>query len=159
PIRIGKTALHELLTTWLARLEPGGAAYLVVQRHLGSDSLQRWLEESGWPAERFAARAGYRVLRVAAAGQAGGAGRGGGGGGWQADDSAVAAQDAGTGGAGANRGQAPEPVLAPAGPGQGGAAARLGQPAVQRGLDHQDGRGVRGGAGLAVRRHRPAGAS
>jgi 16S rRNA (guanine1207-N2)-methyltransferase len=64
PIRIGKPALHELLATWLARLEPGGEAYLVVQRHLGSDSLQRWLGESGWLAERFAARGGYRVLRV-----------------------------------------------------------------------------------------------
>jgi 16S rRNA (guanine1207-N2)-methyltransferase len=64
PIRIGKPALHELLATWLARLEPGGETYLVVQRHLGSDSLQRWLGESGWLAERFAARGGYRVLRV-----------------------------------------------------------------------------------------------
>ena len=81
PIRIGKTALHALLTTWLARLEPAGAAYLVMQRHLGSDSLQRWLEESGWPAARIAARAGYRVLRVGAAGQAGDAGREGGTGG------------------------------------------------------------------------------
>ncbi len=81
PIRIGKTALHELLTTWLARLEPGGAAYLVVQRHLGSDSLQRWLEESGWPAERIAARAGYRVLRVSPVARAGGEGREGGVGG------------------------------------------------------------------------------
>jgi 16S rRNA (guanine1207-N2)-methyltransferase len=65
PIRIGKAALHELLSAWLGRLEPSGAAYLVVHRHLGSDSLQRWLEESGRPAERVAARAGYRVLRVA----------------------------------------------------------------------------------------------
>ncbi len=65
PIRIGKAALHGLLTAWLGRLEPSGAAYLVVHRHLGSDSLQRWLEESGRPAERVAARAGYRVLRVA----------------------------------------------------------------------------------------------
>ncbi|HUA29770.1 MAG TPA: methyltransferase [Streptosporangiaceae bacterium] len=64
PIRIGKTALHALLATWLARLEPAAAAYLVVQRHLGSDSLQRWLESTGWPAERVAARSGYRVLRV-----------------------------------------------------------------------------------------------
>jgi 16S rRNA (guanine1207-N2)-methyltransferase len=64
PIRIGKPALHELLATWLARLEPAGEAYLVVQRHLGADSLQRWLEESGWPAQRTAARNGYRVLRV-----------------------------------------------------------------------------------------------
>lgn len=64
PIRIGKPGLHALLTTWLARLEPAGSAYLVVQRNLGSDSLQRWLEGSGWPAERIAARSGYRVLKV-----------------------------------------------------------------------------------------------
>jgi 16S rRNA (guanine1207-N2)-methyltransferase len=64
PIRIGKPALHALLATWLARLEPAGAAYLVVQRHLGSDSLHRWLESTGWPAQRVAARSGYRVLRV-----------------------------------------------------------------------------------------------
>ena len=65
PIRIGKPALHALLAGWLARLAPGAVAYLVVQRNLGSDSLQRWLESSGWTAERFAARAGYRVLEVA----------------------------------------------------------------------------------------------
>jgi 16S rRNA (guanine1207-N2)-methyltransferase len=64
PIRIGKGALHGLLTTWLGRLAAGGAAYLVVQRNLGSDSLQRWLAEAGWDASREAARAGYRVLRV-----------------------------------------------------------------------------------------------
>ena len=65
PIRIGKGALHELLARWLGRLAPDGEAFLVVQRNLGSDSLQRWLEEAGWAADRFAARAGYRVLRVA----------------------------------------------------------------------------------------------
>jgi 16S rRNA (guanine1207-N2)-methyltransferase len=64
PIRIGKTALHELLRHWLSRLAPSGEAYLVVQRHLGSDSLQRWLTQAGWQAERVAARAGYRLLRV-----------------------------------------------------------------------------------------------
>ena len=84
PIRIGKAALHALLTTWLARLEPGGAAYLVVQRHLGSDSLQRWLEGAGWRAARIAARSGYRVLQVGAASRAdaraGGGGRAGKGG-------------------------------------------------------------------------------
>jgi 16S rRNA (guanine1207-N2)-methyltransferase len=64
PIRIGKAALHALLAGWLARLTPGAAAYLVVQRNLGSDSLQRWLESAGWTAGRFAARAGYRVLEV-----------------------------------------------------------------------------------------------
>jgi 16S rRNA (guanine1207-N2)-methyltransferase len=64
PIRIGKAALHEMLTTWLGRLAPGAAAYLVVQRNLGSDSLQRWLAEAGWHVDRIAARAGYRVLEV-----------------------------------------------------------------------------------------------
>ncbi|HSR85874.1 MAG TPA: methyltransferase [Streptosporangiaceae bacterium] len=64
PIRIGKNALHQMLTTWLGRLAPGGAAFLVVQRNLGSDSLQRWLSETGWQADRIAARAGYRVLEV-----------------------------------------------------------------------------------------------
>jgi len=67
PIRIGKNALHKLLAGWLGRLAPGAAAYLVVQRNLGSDSLQRWLAESGWIAERAAARSGYRVLRVTGA--------------------------------------------------------------------------------------------
>jgi 16S rRNA (guanine1207-N2)-methyltransferase len=66
PIRIGKDALHRLLAGWLGRLSPGAAAYLVVQKNLGSDSLQHWLRESGWPAERAAARAGYRVLKVTA---------------------------------------------------------------------------------------------
>jgi 16S rRNA (guanine1207-N2)-methyltransferase len=67
PIRIGKAALHRLLVSWLSRLAPGAAAYLVVQRNLGSDSLQQWLARAGWTAERAAARSGYRVLRVAAA--------------------------------------------------------------------------------------------
>ena len=66
PIRIGKRALHELLTTWLTRLTPGGTAHLVVQKHLGSDSLQRWLNDQGWPTERIASRSAYRVLAVSA---------------------------------------------------------------------------------------------
>jgi 16S rRNA (guanine1207-N2)-methyltransferase len=64
PIRIGKQALHSMLTAWLGRLAPGAAAYLVVQRNLGSDSLQRWLADAGFEASRYAARAGYRVLEV-----------------------------------------------------------------------------------------------
>lgn len=66
PIRIGKDALHELLQTWLSRLEPDGRAYLVVQKHLGSDSLQRWLTDSGWPTARLASRSSYRILEVKA---------------------------------------------------------------------------------------------
>ncbi|MEO6318168.1 MAG: methyltransferase [Acidimicrobiales bacterium] len=64
PIRIGKPALHELLGTWLRRLTPDGAAVLVVQKHLGADSLQRWLGGAGWPTERLGSRAGYRLLQV-----------------------------------------------------------------------------------------------
>ena len=66
PIRIGKPALHQLLTTWLDRLTPAGSAYLVVQKHLGSDSLQRWLSDQGRPTARIASRAAYRVLAVSA---------------------------------------------------------------------------------------------
>jgi 16S rRNA (guanine1207-N2)-methyltransferase len=64
PIRIGKAALHELLTTWLARLAPGGVAYVVAQRHLGADSLHRWLEGESFEVIRVTSRAGYRVMRI-----------------------------------------------------------------------------------------------
>jgi len=64
PIRIGKPALHGLLASWLGRLAPGAAAYLVVQRNLGADSLHRWLADQGWTVRRLASRAGYRVLAV-----------------------------------------------------------------------------------------------
>ena len=47
---------------------PAGArtasAWLVVGRHLGGDSLQRWLTERGWQVERHASQQGFRVLRV-----------------------------------------------------------------------------------------------
>jgi 16S rRNA (guanine1207-N2)-methyltransferase len=64
PIRIGKTALHDLLLTWLPRLAPGGRAVLVVGKNLGADSLQRWLGEQGWPTDRLASAKGFRVLEV-----------------------------------------------------------------------------------------------
>lgn len=64
PIRIGKKALHELLLTWLPRLKPGGAAYLVVSKNLGADSLATWLIEQGWPTEKLASAKGFRVLKV-----------------------------------------------------------------------------------------------
>lgn len=64
PVRIGKAALHDLLLRWLPRLSPGGRAHLVVQKHLGSDSLARWLDDQGFPAARVASRAGYRILEV-----------------------------------------------------------------------------------------------
>lgn len=64
PIRIGKPALHALLQGWLERLTPTGTAVLVVQKHLGADSLQRWLDAQGFPAARLGSRAGYRLLQV-----------------------------------------------------------------------------------------------
>lgn len=64
PIRIGKAALHELLLCWLARLADRGSARLVVSKHLGSDSLQRWLNERGYPARRVVSAQGFRVLEV-----------------------------------------------------------------------------------------------
>ncbi|HEY7105234.1 MAG TPA: methyltransferase [Acidimicrobiia bacterium] len=66
PIRIGKDALHDLLSRWLTRLTPAGSAYLVVQRHLGGDSLAAWLQHVGYPTTRIASSKGYRVLHVGA---------------------------------------------------------------------------------------------
>jgi 16S rRNA (guanine1207-N2)-methyltransferase len=71
PIRVGKPALHDLLIKWLPRLTPGGAAYLVVQKNLGSDSLQRWLttelearEPGAFKVGRQATARGFRLLSV-----------------------------------------------------------------------------------------------
>jgi len=66
PIRIGKQGLHELLLTWLSRLEPDGVARLVVGKNLGSDTMQRWLIEQGYGCERAASAKGFRVLVVRA---------------------------------------------------------------------------------------------
>ena len=66
PIRIGKSALHDLLTRWLDLLTHDGTAHLVVQRHLGADSLARWLDDRGWATERRGSRKGFRLLDVAA---------------------------------------------------------------------------------------------
>ena len=71
PIRVGKPALHDLLMKWLPRLTPGSTAYLVVQKNLGSDSLQRWLtaeletsEPEAFAVDRHATARGFRLLSV-----------------------------------------------------------------------------------------------
>ncbi|WP_301888392.1 class I SAM-dependent methyltransferase [Bifidobacterium dentium] len=67
PIRIGKEALHELLMAWLPRLNAGGAAYLVVQKNLGSDSLIPWLATQlgdGYEVSKYASAKGFRVIEV-----------------------------------------------------------------------------------------------
>lgn len=68
PIRVGKPALHGMLRTWLGRLRAGASGHLVVQKNLGSDSLQRWITaELGLEAQRLASAKGFRVLRVVGA--------------------------------------------------------------------------------------------
>ncbi|MCU1523953.1 MAG: rRNA methyltransferase [Microbacteriaceae bacterium] len=67
PIRVGKDELHNMLERWIPRLGAGSDAWLVVQRNLGSDSLQRWLEGAlahDYTVTRAAINRGYRVLRV-----------------------------------------------------------------------------------------------
>lgn len=67
PIRIGKDALHELLLKWLPRLAPGGEAWMVVQKNLGSDSLQKWLVgqlPTDWSVTRETSSKGFRILKV-----------------------------------------------------------------------------------------------
>jgi 16S rRNA (guanine1207-N2)-methyltransferase len=67
PIRVGKNELHGLLERWLPRLDERSDAWLVVQRNLGSDSLQRWLAatfDHGYSVHRAATGRGYRVIKV-----------------------------------------------------------------------------------------------
>ena len=67
PIRVGKDVLNELLMTWLPRLNAGGAAYLVVQKNLGSDSLIPWLATQlgdGYEVSKYASSKGFRVIEV-----------------------------------------------------------------------------------------------
>lgn len=64
PVRVGKDAMHSMLVHWLERLDAGAAAYLVMGRNLGADSLHSWLTERGWRVARVGARSGYRLLQV-----------------------------------------------------------------------------------------------
>ncbi|MBF4607259.1 class I SAM-dependent methyltransferase [Curtobacterium sp. VKM Ac-1393] len=67
PIRVGKDELHEILLTWLPRLEVEGDAWLVVSKDLGGDSLQQWLVGAlgdGFRVTRASTAKGFRVIRV-----------------------------------------------------------------------------------------------
>lgn len=67
PIRVGKEILHSILLQWLPRLKRGGAAWLVVQKNLGADSLQTWLERTlpdEFSVSRAALDKGFRILEV-----------------------------------------------------------------------------------------------
>jgi 16S rRNA G1207 methylase RsmC len=67
PIRVGKEVLHDILLTWLPRLQEQAEAYLVVQKNLGADSLHRWLESTlpeNYSTVRVDTAKSFRVLRV-----------------------------------------------------------------------------------------------
>ncbi|PLS25191.1 methyltransferase [Bifidobacterium imperatoris] len=67
PIRIGKEALHTLLMAWLPKLKRGAAAYLVVQKNLGSDSLIKWLAQAlgaEFTVSKYASSKGFRIIEV-----------------------------------------------------------------------------------------------
>jgi 16S rRNA G1207 methylase RsmC len=67
PIRVGKAELHEIMNTWLPRLKTDGEAYLVVAKHLGADSFEKWLGtqfEGTHEVTREDTRKGFRIIKV-----------------------------------------------------------------------------------------------
>lgn len=66
PIHVGKAALHAILEQWLPRLTDDGVAHLVVQKHLGSDSLQKWINAQDWglTCTRLSSSKAFRILEV-----------------------------------------------------------------------------------------------
>lgn len=67
PIRVGKAELHDIMKTWLPRLNVAGEAYLVVAKHLGADSFEKWLGtefEATHSVTREDTRKGFRIIKV-----------------------------------------------------------------------------------------------
>ena len=67
PIRVGKAELHGIMTTWIPRLNVDGQAWLVIAKHLGADSFEKWLRSEFAPThevERADNHKGFRVLVV-----------------------------------------------------------------------------------------------
>ena len=67
PIRVGKAELHDIMNTWLPRLKTDGEAYLVVAKHLGADSFEKWLGtqfEGTHEVTREDTRKGFRIIKV-----------------------------------------------------------------------------------------------
>ncbi|QYH36443.1 class I SAM-dependent methyltransferase [Salinibacterium sp. M195] len=67
PIRVGKAELHNIMKTWLPRLENDADAWLVVQKNLGSDSLHSWMQSEfpdNFVFTRASTNKGYRLLRA-----------------------------------------------------------------------------------------------
>ena len=69
PIRVGKAELHAIIQAWIPRLNPGASAFLVVAKHLGADSFEKWLGTE-FGASHAVSRAtnhkGFRVIEVRA---------------------------------------------------------------------------------------------
>ena len=67
PIRVGKSELHGIMQAWIPRLATGGSAWLVIAKHLGADSFEKWLA-SEFSATHVVTRAanhkGFRVVQV-----------------------------------------------------------------------------------------------
>ncbi len=66
PIRVGKVVLHEIMQSWLPRLKSKSEALLVVQKNLGADSLQKWLQDEfkEFSTERIETSKGFRIISV-----------------------------------------------------------------------------------------------
>ncbi|MEY4532985.1 MAG: hypothetical protein RI926_754 [Actinomycetota bacterium] len=67
PIRVGKAELHQIMSTWLPRLNVNGEAYLVVAKHLGADSFEKWLGtefNATHEVTREDTRKGFRIIKV-----------------------------------------------------------------------------------------------
>ena len=67
PIRVGKVALHAILSEWLPRLDEECEAYLVVSKDLGADTLLKWMQVNfaDLASERIETAKGFRILRTA----------------------------------------------------------------------------------------------
>jgi 16S rRNA G1207 methylase RsmC len=67
PIRVGKAELHAIMNQWLPRLRVGGEAWMVVAKHLGADSFEKWIASEfaeTHSLERASNHKGFRVFRV-----------------------------------------------------------------------------------------------
>jgi len=67
PIRVGKAELHAILNAWLPRLRVGGEAWMVVAKHLGAESFEKWISTefaATHSIERASNHKGFRVFRV-----------------------------------------------------------------------------------------------
>ena len=63
-LRLGGLGLGAIHRGFSGGPADGASAWLVVQKHLGSDSLAAWLTGEGWAVRRLGSRKGYRILQV-----------------------------------------------------------------------------------------------